>query len=238
MPEVIDFHTHILPGIDDGCKIAAEAAEILKYMRLNGVKTVAATPHYYRGKSSIDVFLKQREEAYNKLLAETEKQGIEIPEILLGAEVAYFPGISHFEKIEQLCIGNTKYMLLEMPFEKWDSFVIRELEKLIAYWGIVPVIAHVERYPGYKDRIEELVKRQIPLQINAESLFKLGTSSFLLKRIRDGSVQIIGSDCHNMYSRPPNMHLAIEKIEKKLGPDYIKKLRKIWQLMLNCVRRE
>ena len=235
---MIDFHTHVLPGIDDGCSTVEESIEILKYMWSNGIKTVVATPHYYREKSSIDFFLGQRDEAYNKILAAAESSNIRIPEILLGAEVSYFPGMSRFEKIEQLCIGNTKYILLEMPFGKWDSFIIGELEKLIASRGIIPIIAHVERYSGYKSMIAELVKLQLPLQINASSLFKLQTSFFLLKRIRDGSIQVIGSDCHNMYSRPPNVHLAMEKIEKKLGSSYFKKLKKVWHLMLSCVRRE
>lgn len=235
---MIDFHTHVLPGIDDGCSDAAESLAVLKSMRTNGVKAVVATPHYYREKCSIDTFLTRRAAAYENLMSAVKADNAEIPELLLGAEVAYFPGMSRTEKIDRLCIGGTKYMLLEMPFEKWDQFTVGELEKLIASRGIIPIIAHVERYRGYKSMLPELVKLQLPIQINANSLFKLGTSFFLMNRIRDGSIQIIGSDCHDLYSRPPNIHLAMNKIEKKLGAESVRKLKKVWYLMLNCVRRE
>ena len=235
---MVDFHTHVLPGIDDGCKTVAESIAVLQCMHASGIKTVVATPHYYREKSSIDGFLARRDNAYRQVMAAADSGSIRIPEILLGAEVAYFPGMSRLEKIEKLCIGNTKYMLLEMPFAKWDSFVIGELQKLITSRGIIPIIAHVERYPGYRSALDELNKLQLPVQVNANSLFKFRTSFFLLRRIRDGSIQVIGSDCHDLSARPPNMHLAMEKIEKKLGPSYTKKLRKVWHLMLSCVRRE
>lgn len=235
---VIDFHTHILPGIDDGCETAEEALECLRCMKENGIQTAVATPHFYREKSSVEEFLEKRRKALEKVKAAAQREKSEIPDILLGAEVAFFPGISRFEQIERLCIGNTRYIMIEMPFEKWDSFVIAELENLIASGGIIPIIAHIERYPGYRRKIPELLRLQLPIQTNAGSLLKIRGSEFLIKCIRNGTIQLIGSDCHNTYSRPPNVHRALHKIERKLGSEYLRRLRKIWTLMLNSVRRE
>ena len=123
---MIDIHSHILPEIDDGSKNVHMSLEMLKESYNQGVDTVVATPHFYIKENTIDVFLEKRNNAYNKLMDFVKGQE-NIPDIYLGAEVYFFNGISKMENIEKLTINNSKYLLLEMPFNKWNSRVFQEV---------------------------------------------------------------------------------------------------------------
>ena len=68
-----------------------------------------------------------------------------MPYTLCGAEVAFFPGISHADGIEQLCLAGTNTMLLEMPFAQWKENELREVIYLMDR-GIHPLLAHIERF--------------------------------------------------------------------------------------------
>ena len=85
----IDFHSHILPEIDDGASSVGESVEMLKILADAGVECVVLTPHFYRQNESIEKFLDRRGKAYEKLCAAT--QGISgIPKLVLGAEVYFY----------------------------------------------------------------------------------------------------------------------------------------------------
>ena len=82
----VDFHSHILPRMDDGSPDVETSLQMLRSLRDQGVERVALTPHYYAHRSSVERFLKKRDDAYQQLL---EAIGDEpMPELLLGAEVA------------------------------------------------------------------------------------------------------------------------------------------------------
>lgn len=110
---MIDFHSHILPGMDDGSQTVEESLTLLEMLRAQGVDTVAATPHFYARENSPEVFLRRRREAWERLNARLTPGG---PQVLLGAEVRYYRGISRLEELHRLCLSGTHVLLLEMPF--------------------------------------------------------------------------------------------------------------------------
>jgi protein-tyrosine phosphatase len=90
---VIDFHSHILPGIDDGSRDVPTSLEMLHLAAAQGVDWMVATPHFYAWRDRMDDFLRRREEAFAALSSSLSP---ELPRILIGAEAAFFPGISTF----------------------------------------------------------------------------------------------------------------------------------------------
>ncbi len=147
MQGIIDFHSHLLQEIDDGSKSLDESLNLLKMEFKDGVKQVVATPHFYPQRDNPEEFLKRRESSAKALLAALEKE-IDIPKLTLGAEVYYFRGISDSEVISELTIDNKKGILIEMPKIIWTDAMYRELEGLYTKQGLIPIIAHVERYLG------------------------------------------------------------------------------------------
>ena len=120
---MIDLHAHILPQMDDGSQSPAETAALLDLLGLQGVRTVAATPHFYPFRETPDAFLRRRQASAAQMLPATENQ----PKVLLGAEVAYFSGISRCEEIIPLQIADTKLLLIEMPFDHWSNTMVDEI---------------------------------------------------------------------------------------------------------------
>ena len=140
---IIDFHSHILPGIDDGSKDLGTSLEMLKISKEQGIDYMVATPHFHATRISISHFLEAREEAYKCV---SEHMESDMPKLIPGAEVAYFEGISEAEGIEKLTVGNTGLLLLEMPFGQWNQPMVSEVERLIEGRHIQIMLAHLERY--------------------------------------------------------------------------------------------
>ena len=126
---MIDWHNHILPGIDDGSRDLAESVKMIEMQINEGVTTIIATPHFYANDESVEAFLERRNAAFDKLKS---KLPMNAPEILLGAEVRYYQGISRMENLKALRIQNSKLLLLEMPMTVWTEYMVRELIELAA----------------------------------------------------------------------------------------------------------
>lgn len=134
---IVDFHSHILPRIDDGSHSVEESIKMLEMEAAAGIKTMAATPHFYPDSDTPSRFLARRAEAFEKL---QEKLTDALPKILLGAEIAYFEGMRNCEELKHLAISETRLVLIEMPEEKLDrknafgsAFFSRESRPYSAY---------------------------------------------------------------------------------------------------------
>jgi protein-tyrosine phosphatase len=223
---MIDLHTHILPGIDDGSRDVGESAKLIEAEKGDGVTTIVATPHFYAQRISVSRFLERRQGAFDSLKkAEEEKNGI--PCILQGAEVYYFPGIGRADQIPMLTIEGTKTLLLEMPFSQWNDEVCRDVEDLIQKQGLRIVLAHTERYVRFqKDKKcwNRIMDMDVLIQLNAESILRKNTlfgpdkgKRFCLDYIRDHDDFLLGSDCHNLTDRKPNLREARDAIRALYG---------------------
>jgi len=220
---LIDWHSHILPGIDDGSRNTSESEELINALALQGVSTIIATPHFYANDETVEAFLERRNKAFEILKGELSE---EAPEILLGAEVRYYRGISRLENLKALRIEGTKLLLLEMPMSSWSEYMIRELIELSSKSSIKIILAHVERYLHLQKQAvwERLFENGILMQVNASFFITLASRRKAIALLNEGSIHIVGSDCHNMKSRPPMIDKAFEIIKRKLGGDYIKQI--------------
>ncbi len=229
---MIDWHSHVLPGMDDGSKDLQESTALLDMLRQQGVDTVIATPHFYPNNESAARFLQRRAEACQRL---APCLSAEMPRVLCGAEVYYYPGISRLTQLPQLCIAN-KLLLLEMPLSKWTEFTVRELIELAQCSRFILVLAHIERYLPLQSKAtwNRLYEAGILMQVNASFFLRFRTRRKAITMLRQGRIHLIGSDCHNTTSRPPLIGEARNIICKKLGEAFFSQfIEQGYALLLN-----
>lgn len=221
--DLVDFHCHVLPGIDDGSKNVEMSLGLLKMQKEQGISTVCATPHFYASRRSVQEFLERRNNAYDRLC---ERLPEDAPRILLGAEVLYFSGISKSEDVPKLCLEGTDVLLLEMPTVKFSNYMLDEIIDLSYSRNLTVVMAHIERYFNYadKDVWDYLRRNDILMQSNAGFFIPFGTKRKAAKMLRDGLIQFVGTDCHNLDSRSPDMDDAVKNIVKYAGEDTLRRL--------------
>lgn len=228
MASVTDFHSHILPGMDDGSASVEESIAMLEELAKQGIRRVAATPHFYADRESPAEFLARRDRAEALLRQEMAKY-TGLPRVTVGAEVYFFRGMSQSETLRQLTIRGKNGILIEMPPAPWTDDVLRELEAVWELQGIVPIIAHIDRYisplrtyglPG------KLAKMPVMVQANASFFLRPATAAMAIGMLRMDQIQLLGSDCHNMTSRRPNLGPAQERIVAKLGPRALGRVRR------------
>ena len=231
---MIDFHSHILPQIDDGSSGVKESLEMVDELSRQGVDTVISTSHYYATHRSPREFLDRRARAFEQL---KERLPEDAPRILLGAEVLYFPGMSHMEELSSLCIEGTNILLLEMPFRPWTEHMIREVHDLARTGRFTLMMAHIERY--YDDQPaavwDDLLDEGVLMQSNAEFFLPFFAGRKALKLLREDRIHLLGSDCHNMTSRPPQMDEALRVIRRRLGEEKLAQIDGLGRVLLQDV---
>ena len=214
-----DFHSHILPGVDDGSRSLEETLSMLRMEAGQGIRHVVATPHFYAHQDTPEAFLKRREEAW-QILKKALSDAPDLPQVTLGAEVYYFPGMSESDALSQLTIGGKRFLLLEMPHAPWTETMYREMEAIYVRQGITPVIAHIDRYISPL-RTHRILKRleELPVLVQANGSFFLNrhTAAMGLRMIREDRIHLLGSDCHDLKSRKPDLGDALSLIGKRLG---------------------
>lgn len=215
---MVDFHSHILPEVDDGSRSVEESLQMLRMMQEQGVRQVVATPHFYANHDNPERFLKRRTKALQKL---REAIGTEqLPSVVPSAEVHYFDGISDCEVLDVLSIAGTNYILVEMPMRTWSDRMYRELQDIHQKRGLMPIVAHVDRYisPFQTNGIpERLMELPVLVQANAEFFTRRFTRPMALRMLRSGKIHLLGSDCHNLTDRRPDLGDAVRIIRKRLG---------------------
>lgn len=230
---MMDFHSHVLPGIDDGSASVAESLQMLRMAREQGIRRVIATPHFYAWQDTPEHFLDKRNDA-EILLRQAMKAEKNLAAMSVGAEVSFFRGISESDAVRELTIRGTEYLLVEMPQPPWTDAMYAELQALCDR-EVIPIIAHVDRYirpfktHGIPARLAQL---PVLVQANAEFFLSSDTAAMAMKMLKAGGIHLLGSDCHNLTTRRPNMGPALELIQRKLGREALAKLREYeYQIM-------
>lgn len=225
-----DFHSHLLPGIDDGSGSIETTMAMLDMWREQKIDRICATPHFYADRMTPGWFLRRRNTAYNSVL-EAMDPSVKYPEILLGAEVHFFDGISNSKELPSLCLEGTDLLLLEMPF-RWTERMLREVAD-IRRRGIIPVAAHLERYMVYNSgrMIRRFMDMDLLVQCNAEFFLTRHTSRKALRLLRQKRIHFLGSDAHNNTSRAPDLGAALKLIEKMLGASSVDHLLRMEELI-------
>lgn len=215
---IIDFHSHILPGIDDGSKNPAMTAKMLELEGKAGVDTIVATPHFYMSEQSLDSFLDGREQAFNAIKSEAERQKITVR---LGAEVYFTPSLSELD-LKKLCIEGTDCIMLELPYSRITGSFIRTFRSFVGMISseFTVILAHAERYLNFTDEesLYEILDTGLLVQFNCGS-FKMFSPhlKFMYNMISCGNAHLLGTDCHNITSRAPNMEIGRKVIERKFS---------------------
>jgi len=226
MSILVDFHSHILPGIDDGSSSLEESVTMLKKEKVQGIQSVVATPHFYPQSDTPERFLSRRKQAEEQLRS-AFKQHADLPQLIVGAEVHYFPGISNSDAVNELTIGESGYILIEMALPPWTERMYRELEEFYTRRDVVPIIAHIDRYistfhtHGIIQRLSEL---PVLVQANASFFLRRSTRAMAMRMLKNDQIHLLGSDCHNLTTRPPNLGDALKVVQNRLGPDAVHKI--------------
>lgn len=212
-----DLHCHILPGIDDGAKDTAVSLELLRREYEDGVRNIAFTSHFNSERTTVEAFTAKRQAAFEQLTAALEGQPMQF-DFKLGAEVFFSPGLCELDT-RALCMGDTAYLLLEFPTTHKPHFIRQTLYNL-QQQGIVPLIAHIERYPYVLEDptlLYDWVAAGAYAQINAGALLEPKLCKKLCKFIQWGLVHVISTDTHSPDKRPPRMAQGVQQLEKLLG---------------------
>ena len=233
-----DFHAHVLPDIDDGSKSVNESLEMLRMSYESGVRRIVATPHFYARYQNPESFMKKRAEAIALLAHAMENgrnNGDKYPEIILGAEVAYFDGISYCEEIRTFCVQGTRMVLVEMPFQRWDDRIINEMHDMKSSLNVIPVVAHVDRY--FKTQSAKMIKKLLDddllVQANASSFINRQSRNRMMKWLLEDEIDFIGSDCHNTTCRQPNLDRASQAISCMAGDKILTKINGFCDYVFN-----
>ena len=199
---MIDIHSHILPGLDDGAKSMEETLGIVRQLYEAGFTTLIATPHVLEGTNFLGpAEILTATEQVRQAVAEV---GIPV-EIFPGAENYIFPDMAKWVRAGKLLtLGNTaKYLLVELPMlviPHYTDQVFFELQ----VEGLTPILAHPERYKGLVDEPERLLdwaRKGILFQLDLRSLDgKYGPQAKRLAEVMLHSdlIHFVGSDAHRV----------------------------------------
>jgi len=225
MIEMIDLHTHILPGLDDGARTLDESIQMCWISYGDGVRTIVATPHTLNG-----VYINDRATILTKV--QELNSAIRNPQsaiplrILPGADVRFCEGI-----LLQLDQGNVttvgdrgQFLSIEFPFQ-WIPYRAEDILFQLMARGIIPIISHPERNLEILDRPKryyEMIRMGCLGQVTAMSLtgkFGHGIRKIVERFIKKRLVHIIASDAHSINGRPPILSEALRAAEKIVGKE-------------------
>ncbi|MGM0843658.1 MAG: tyrosine-protein phosphatase [Bacillota bacterium] len=233
---MIDIHSHILPGVDDGSQDMTQSIAMAQKAAEEGIKSIIATPHHRDGRylnpagNVIDLV-----EQLNERLKEER-----IPvTILPGQEIHIYGELAEeMQKSELLTLGgDSQYVLVELP----SSHVPRYTEQLLfdlQLKGFIPIIAHPERNQEIienPEKLYSLVKKGSCSQVTALSVsggFGKKIQKFSLSLIEHNLAHFIASDAHNTRTRPLKMKKALDVVEKKFGSGMVYQLMENGELLV------
>jgi protein-tyrosine phosphatase len=224
---ITDFHSHVLPCLDDGSRSVEQSIAMLRAEAEQGITHVVATPHFYAHRTTPERFLEKRKRSEEMLREEMEKhEGL--PRLSVGAEVYFFQGICDCDALKLLTIEKNDCILLEMAESPWGDYAYREICQIWEKQGITPIIAHIDRYIGPWRTYgipERLAQLPVAVQANAEFFLRPATASMAMRMLKKDQIHLLGSDCHDMGDRSPNLSDAVKQIRKSLGEEAIEHIK-------------
>ena len=218
----IDMHHHLISGIDDGAKTFEGTEKMIRDAVANQVSVIVTTPHITPGQEPFPY------DDYKAHLEETKRylKEQQIPlRLYSGSEILYTPNTCYMLMDGRVpTMADTQYVLVE--FSPDDSFqYISDALSSIATAGYIPIIAHAERYDCLKkpDQLRRLRRDYSALvQMNAKTVIrkhKFFRERYIRRILREGLVDFISTDCHDMPGRHNHMLDAYERLKQDLGEE-------------------
>ncbi len=210
---MIDFHSHILPNIDDGSRSYEESKIILMEAKNMGFDKIISTSHY-----ALNCF--ETPEYKREQVIEELNQEQNVPEIFLGSEIFLnYTIVDLLEEYKASTINKTHYVLFELPLRHQFPNLKITINKLKEN-NYIPILAHPERYSVIQKNFNlllELKDMGVLFQSNYGSIlgmYGLGAKLTFKKMLKNNLVDLLGSDVHRPNSIYPKIPKAIEKISK------------------------
>ena len=231
---MIDFHSHILPEVDDGAPDMGTALAMLRKCTEIGIDTIVLTPHcYYIQDEDISDFINLRNQKYSELKEAMKMDGGNFPKVLLGAELHLSKFHARSQLLNGLAIEGTNYILIEMPAGKWETDLYDLLYSL-SLKGLRPILAHIDRYfYGHRKDFHNLFSLDLAYQVNADAFLLRGIKKKTPYFFEHGAIHILGSDMHNLAERNNRMNEAKQVLLTKYGKDYYDFIEENSQLIIN-----
>lgn len=217
---MIDIHAHFLPAIDDGAKDVNESIRMLTDAYKQGVTMCVGTSHaFLHGNGSVNAFLDKRDSSIGLIESVLKSKKISVPRMLYGAEVYLDNDITGYGDFKKLCISGTNLLLVELPTNKYNTEYSEWLYS-ISLHGVVPILAHIERYPYFSELEPELDSFNIIYQTNSKTVLNSGWRKNIAEMCDGGKCMVVSSDMHNMGLRSSCMKKAYERM-KHFRPDIV-----------------
>jgi protein-tyrosine phosphatase len=224
---MIDLHSHILPGIDDGAPDLGVALEMARIAVANGVVVQACTPHIFP--VLFDNSGPQIRRAADELQRHLDERGIPL-RLVAGADVHVVPNmVKGLQTGEILSLADTRYVLVEPPHHvappRLEHFFF---ELLVA--GYVPILTHPERLTWIEaryDTIVQLFRAGVWMQVTAGALtgaFGRRPRYWAERMLSEALVHILASDAHGARRRPPDLAEGRAAAAKWLGEEEAEQL--------------
>jgi protein-tyrosine phosphatase len=220
---LIDIHTHILPGFDDGAESPEVAVEMARAAASEGISRVVATPHIMQ--DDLTGLRTKIEDAVSSLNKRLRQESVDV-EILPGAEVHVSAAlVTNPDALKDISLGfRENYVLLELPLQEMPRFT-EELIFRVQLKGFVPVLAHPERNASIIEQPSKLlglVEKGALVQVNAGSVtgkygekVRITADLFMRNRL----IHFLASDAHSLRSRPLKLREAVERAKGVLGDE-------------------
>ncbi|WP_370774196.1 tyrosine-protein phosphatase [Clostridium sp.] len=222
---MVDIHSHIINGIDDGSKSIEMTINMLKKSEESGTTDIIATPHFMRGRFEVEY--KEVIEKVEELKKIVKENNIDI-NIYAGQEVYYSKNLLEYYNDKIIgTINNTKYMLIELPMLDFDIDEVINTIYELQIRGIVPIIAHPERYKQFIKKpsmINSLIKEGMLFQMNTGSIvgdFGKDVKKTAAKYLEHNVYSFIGSDAHRDRGRDTDISEALNILELPQKKEFI-----------------
>ena len=223
---MIDIHSHILPGLDDGAQDIYDTLEMVSLAADSGITAMVATPHCNIPGSYKNYFGDEYIHTIQKVREAVHAEGIPV-NILPGVEAFGTPELPKLlQEGKIMPLNQSRYLLVEFGFGEDSAYVNRIIEELCAL-KVIPVIAHAERYE-FVQKNPELVyewrKSGYPIQINKGSFQgkfgrRAADTAYLL--LNHHLVSVVASDAHSPYQRTPYMADVYEELLMEYPEKYL-----------------
>ncbi|NIK78190.1 protein-tyrosine phosphatase [Paenibacillus castaneae] len=221
---MIDIHTHILPGVDDGAANWEDTLNMARAAVLEGITTIIATPHHANGTyTNLAVEITEHTRSINEQLFAA---GVPVT-IRTGQEIRVHDDLLEaWYRNELLSLAESNYVLIEMPSSRIPKTMIELIHELKVI-GLRPIIAHPERNAEvvqHPDRLAELIDIGAFAQVTSHSLlggFGKRIEQAAWSLLRSGLIHIVSSDAHHIERRGFRLRESYELIEQRMGAEWV-----------------